>query len=318
MSRVDLLAAAGQSYSVKFMEVTRAYSKSPNLIVCIFEGEDEKYFSCRLSMEFGDNGWEGINSGGRSAVLELHNLLSTHRTYNKYRFVGFIDRDYDEPAINPDPERIYLTPCYSVENFYASSICLSNILSAEFKTSEINERRAEYKLCMQFFKARFEEVCTNLLEFNSWAKSRAIQEKNGIKPIKLFLNDATIDKLMDLNLTSSALVYDPDNITSVFKKADVTLLCSLSVTEARDSFSPESRLSMFRGKQQLEAFKLFLSALKADYLSGGAIVFNRKGKLKTDLASKDADLLSELSQYAETPDCLRAFLRKHSLGTAPA
>lgn len=63
MNRVDLLVAAAQSNPVKFMEATRAYSKSPSVIVCIFEGEDEKYFSCRLSMEFGDQGWKGINAG---------------------------------------------------------------------------------------------------------------------------------------------------------------------------------------------------------------------------------------------------------------
>jgi hypothetical protein len=314
MSRVDILAAAAQSYPVKFMEATRAYSKSPSVIVCIFEGEDEKYFSCRLSMEFGNQGWKGINSGGRKAVLDLHGLLSTHDTYKNYKSVGFIDNDYDEPVVNPDPENIYVTPCYSVENLYASPVCLSNILSAEFKVSEVNELHDEHKLCLQIFKTRLDEVCTYLLEFNSWAKSRVIQEEKGMTPIKLFLNDATIDKLVDINLDCSAILYNPDDITSVFKKADVTLLCNQSVAEARMSFSPEVRLSMFRGKQQLEAFRLFLAALKLDFLLAGTIIFHKKGKLKTDLASEDSDLLSELSQYAETPDCLRAFLRKHSLG----
>lgn len=317
MSRVDLLAAEAESYPVKFMEVTRAYSKSPTVIICIFEGEDEKYFSCRLSMEFGNEGWKGINSGGRKAVLELHELLSQHSTYKKYRYIGFIDSDYDDPVANPAPESIYVTPCYSVENLYSSKTCLSNILSAEFKVSEFNDRRDEYQLCMQTFDSQFEKACALLLEFNSWAKSRTIQETKGLPTIKLFLNDATVDKLIDIDLTSSKLLYNPNDITSVFKKADVTLLCNQSVSEARDSFSPNVRLSKFRGKQQLEVFKLFLAALQTDYLSGGPIIFKKKGKLKTDFASKDADLMSELSQYAETPDCLRAFLRRHSIKSTP-
>lgn len=200
-----------------------------------------------------------------------------------------------------------------MENLYASPICLSNILSAEFKVSEINDLHAEYELCLQIFKSRFDEACTHLLEFNSWAKSRTIQEKNGVPPIKLFLNDATMDKLIDINLVCSTIRYDPNDIASVFKKADRALLCQNSVAIARDSFVPESRLSMFRGKQQLEMFRLFLAALKEDFLSAGAVVFNQKRKLKTDFASEDSDLMSELSQYAETPDCLRAFLRKQAL-----
>jgi len=312
MSRVDALARAAQSPPVKFMEVTRAYSKSPNTIICIFEGEDEKYFSCRLSMEFGNNGWKGINSGGRKSVLELHASLASHSTYKDYRFVGFIDNDYDDPVTNPDPHRIYVTPTYSVENLYTSAICLSNVLSAEFKVSEINDLHKEHAACLQIFELRFKELCAHLLEFNSWGKSRLIQEKNGVTPIKLFLNDATIDKLATLNLTQSCIIYNPNDITSVFKKADVSLLCTKSVAEARASFIPEKRLSMYRGKQQLQAFRLFLEALKVDFLTGGSIIFQKKGKLKTDLASEDADLMSELSQYAETPDCLRAFLRRHS------
>ncbi|PPS39383.1 hypothetical protein B0F86_18690 [Pseudomonas syringae] len=313
MSRVEDLAAEAQTYPVKFMEVTRVYAKSPGILVCLFEGEDEKYFSCRLSIAFGGDGWKGINSGGRSSVLQLHNLLSEHVTYKGYRFAGFVDNDYDEPFDNPDPETIYVTPCYSVENLYASSVCLRNILSAEFKVSEQNELSAEYESCLGLFNTRFEEVCEALLEFNSWAKSRTIQEENGEPPIKLFLNDATIDMLVHLDLNGCTVIYDKNNIKSVFKKADPNSLCQKSVDKARASFVPEKRCYLFRGKQQLAAFGLFLKSLNADFTSGGGVIFNKKRKLKTDLASEDADLMSELSQYAETPDCLRMFLVKQAV-----
>lgn len=311
MSRVDALAAAAETEPVKFLEITRAYSKQPTIIVCIFEGNDAKYYNSRLATTFGDNGWQGIHSGGRSSVIDLHELLSNHATYQKYRFISFVDNDYDEPFVNPDPDRIYVTPGYSVENLYSSATCLNSILAAEFNVTPINERHLEHKACLDAFKKVFDETCEHLLTFNGWAKSRIIQKAKGAPPIKLFLNDATIDMLVEVDLKSSKIIYNPNDIKSVFKKADPSLLCPQSVSEAIKSFPPPVRYHKFRGKQQLAAFGQFLTHLQKDFKSGGKIIFNKKTKMKAEFIHEGSDLMSELSQYAETPDCLRAFLRRH-------
>lgn len=317
MSRVELLKAAGSSNSVKFLEATRAYSKSPSTILCIFEGEDEKYYGCRVSMSFGDNGWHGINTGGKSAVLDLRKLLSEHNTYKSKKFICFIDRDYEDWLINPDPERVYITPCYSVENLYASKSCLNSILSAEFKVTELNALSTEHQKCIAAFEARFKEVFEHLLPFNSWAKSRVIQIRSHETPVKMILKKATLEKLIDITLTGCTIKYNPSDISTLFNNIDNSMLCTKSVKEATNSFPSQSRLKKFRGKQQVEAFRQFLIALKNDFTTPGNIIFTKKGKLKIVLDSEDTDLLSEISQYAETPDCLRDFLAKHSIKQNP-
>lgn len=307
MSRVALLKQAASSSTVKFLEVTRIHAKKPEAAICIFEGDDEKYYACRLSAILGQDSWAGVNTGGRGPVLELRKLILQHPVYKVCRFLCFIDKDYDDWIINPDPDRIYITPCYSIENLYASRACFIGVLSAEFRVTDFNEMATEFAVCIDIFDKRMGEICDSLLPFNVWGKSRALMERDG-KPIpKIFLNDATIDKLVRLDLTACTIAYDPTDVSSLLKKSSNDDFCLDAVKEATASFDNASRMLRFRGKQQVEGFRRFLAALRNDFINGGGIIFKQKGKLKMEFDDQK-DLLSELSQYAETPPCLRRFL----------
>lgn len=309
MSRVTALKDAGSSASVKFLEVTRAHAKKPQAAICIFEGDDEKYYSCRLSSMLGQNFWVGINTGGRSLVLDVRKLILQHPVYKNCEFMCFIDKDYDDWLINPDPERIYITPCYSIENLYASKSCLVGVLSAEFRVTDFNEMSAEFSVCMEIFDQRMAELCECLLPFNIWAKSRALMARDK-KPVpKVYLNDATLDKLVIFDLKSCKINYDPTDISSILKKSSNDDFCTDAVREASTSFPMASRMNRYRGKQQIEAFRVFLAALREDCVNAGGIVFREKKKVKMEFDAKK-DLLSELSQYADTPECLRDFLKR--------
>lgn len=309
MSRVQTLKTAGNTATVKFLEVTRIHSKSPNTVVCIFEGEDEKYYGCRLSASFGHDRWRGINTGGREVVLELRSKILNHSVYKKCKFLCFIDRDFEHWYINPDPDNIYITPCYSVENFYANATCLNGVLSAEFKVTDFNEHSAEHEKCLKVFNARMAEAATHILEFNAWAKSRSIMARDQKTPIRIFLNDISSSDLVDLDLSSCSIKYNPHDIKSLFKKLDNSMLDPAALTEARSSLG--SPLSDYRGKQQVQLFKTFLKALKKDFTTPGNIIFTKKQKLKIDFDNDNIDILSTLSQYAQTPDCLRSFLQRN-------
>jgi hypothetical protein len=314
MSRVQVLKAAGSATTVKFLEMTRIHSKSPNTIVCIFEGEDEKYYGCRLSTSFGNSGWHGINTGGRKSVLDLRDSILQHPVYRKCKFLCFIDRDYEDWLVNPDPDRIYITPCYSIENLYANEVCLSGLLSAEFRVTNFNEFSPEHAKCIEIFNTRMNEAAAHALEFNAWAKSRSIMARDKKPPIRIFLNDVSADDLVEINLIECKIKYDSTNISSIFKKLDNTMLDQSALTEARNSFAAGGCLEKFRGKQQVEIFKKFLKSLKNDFTQPGNIVFKTKNRLKIDLDNDKIDILSELSQYAKTPDCLRTFLRRNMVG----
>lgn len=307
MSRVASLQKAGGASAVKFLEVTRIKSKNPDILICIFEGEDEKYYGCRLSTLIGHDQWSGVNTGGRKIVLEVRELIIHHPTYNTIRFACFIDRDYETWTKNPDPKRIYITPCYSVENLYANEVCLKQILAAEFGATEYNENSKEYTSSLKAFNERLKEFVDAATQFNAWAKSRAIMERDGKPPIRLFLNDVSAENLANISLQNCTINYEEADINSLFKKSKQTDLCVDSVREALKDLNSSDKVYNFRGKQQLEFLGIFLSLLKADAAQGNASIFRSKRKIKLSLDK--TDLLSELSQYSETPPCLIAFIK---------
>ncbi|MBS0925997.1 hypothetical protein JK188_16050, partial [Providencia sp. JGM181] len=65
----------------------------------------------------------------------------------------------------------------------------------------------------------------------------------------------------------------------------------------------------FRGKQNLEFFRIFLQKIKEDRCKKtGRCIFKEKGNVRLQLSKLNC--ISELSQYAETPKCLHEFLSK--------
>lgn len=307
MSRVASLQQAGGASAVKFLEVTRIRSKRPEILICIFEGEDEKYYGCRLNTILGHNHWLGVNTGGRKIVLEVRTLITEHPVYNTTNFCCFIDQDYDTWTTNDDPQRVYVTPCYSVENLYANETCLMHILAAEFGVTEFNEYSSEHTAIISSFQKSFGDFLDCATQFNIWAKSRAIMERDKKPPIRIFLNDVSAENLADISMNGCTIKYDKNNISSLFKKNQQSDLCVDSVNEASTLLETSNKTQSFRGKQQLEFLGIFLSLLKADATSSKGTFF--KNKIKIKLSLEKTDLLSELSQYAVTPTCLTSFLK---------
>ena len=305
MDRVSIMQGHGSSYSVKFLELTRMYSKNTDNVICIFEGQDEKYFSSRIDLKVGKGNWFGINSGGRKPVLDLYEAVSTHNIYSKANYCCFIDHDFQDWFINPNPDRIYITNSYSIENYYVTESSFKKVLSAEFGITEFNEHQADFEKCIKEFNSRLEEFISCLQPFNCWVKAHRIMEHKKQAPKKLNVQNIKTTSLVDVSIDKVAKKYE-DKPETVFKDYQDLQLCSTALTEAEDYFKTRDLSLFFRGKQQLDFFRLFLIKLKEDKISKTPSFFGAKGRVMLSL-SKD-NCISELSQYADTPDCLLSFL----------
>ena len=70
----------------------------------------------------------------------------------------------------------------------------------------------------------------------------------------------------------------------------------------------------FRGKNIIEFLKIYLINLRLDKVqnkkpSESRVFFDKKGNLDFNITD---NILSEISSYAFTPDCLIEFLNKHN------
>ena len=316
MERVNAMMDASKSYAVKFLEVTRIYNKNQDIYACIFEGEDEKYYAPRLSMYIGDGSWAGINSGGKKVTLELHQLLSSHPEYRKFRFACFVDRDYEHWMTISDPGSLYVTATYSIENLYTSIIAIRLIISAEFGLSEFGECFADYEKCIKAYSKALDAFCECAQYFNYYAKAHRIMERDDKKSKKLNINNVKIADLACIDLHQVSINYDASRPELLFKDGKDLVIEPDALCEARATLPRQEWERQFRGKQQLEFLRIYLTKLKADRCSENPAFFSNRGNVKLGLSKENC--ISELSQYAETPPCLREFLEKFAHKSSPS
>lgn len=303
MSRVDVLVSSRDNLSVKFMEFTRIASRKR--YAAFFEGEDEKYYSIRINNIRPDIKWSAINSGGKSKVVELRRKVRSHNTYSNYPCMFFVDSDFDDNSKLTESDDVYITPCYSIENLFVSHDSLSRILSAEFGITDSHEDQACYEKAMYTFENTKNLYIEAIRPFNCLIRELRVLEQQGEVGGRLNINNLNFDDLVKVNLDSVTKIYDESRPKSIFHELPENF--SVDLNNSADYFGSAPDLSWFRGKQNLEFFKIFLIRLKEDRCKKShRLIFKNKSPVKLHLTKGNS--ISELSQYADTPACLKSYL----------
>jgi len=309
MSRVNSLVKARSNLSVKFLEFTRIASKEKETYAVFFEGEDEKYYSVRINNIRPDISWSGINSGGKSNVINLREKIRAHSTYSDSLCMFFVDADFDDNSSVMKYYDLYVTPCYSVENLFITTEAFKRVLSAEFGISDSHESKECFVKVVETFDSIKSCYLEAILPFNALIRELRLMEKCGDISLKLNINNINFDSLIRINLEAVDKLYDENDPNSLFPDLQDDICISLQ--ESEEYFNEFSGDLWFRGKQHLEFFRIFLSKLKEDRCKkSNRSIFKDKGNVK--LLMSKANCISELSQYADTPMCLKSFLDKQS------
>jgi hypothetical protein len=314
MSKVERLTQAKEKGKTAFLEFTRAHTSNSHCLFCFFEGEDAKYYMFRIKENLPGMDLVGIDCGGKSIVIEqVYDVLKRHEnpSYQQAKKAFFVDRDFDEALSEELRKDIYETPCYSIENFYTTVNCFTSILKYEFKINEFDP--ADEKLFKQsvvfFTTAQQAFHQSSILEFNAWFK---VIRKSG-KELRGEFD--SIDKLVKVEVNKVEKLYN--NIDQLYSLTKLTRdrdpsgvpLDEADLEQAKKSFS-DYRCE-FRGKQELGFVIEFLKKLKEDLCQSSPQHFPKKRKISFPIPTSNA--LSALSQYADTPDCLRTYLRKFGI-----
>jgi hypothetical protein len=297
-----MLIDARGSKVVKLLEFIKLSDDSKTVI--FFEGEDEKYYSVRINSICPDLQWNAITADGKSNVLALRDSIKNRTEYAGRKCLFFVDADFDDNSAILNQEDIYVTPCYSIENLYVSGAVLARVLSAEFKLSPLDGDVAIRDKIIYEFSRVSEEFNAKILSFNAWIRAYRKNSLTQELP-KLNINNVSFEKLFDIRLDSANQIYDDRKISELFPvHVDPE---SSHLAESLTHFSTLENSLWFRGKQQLDFFVAYLRKLQLDSNSRTAGYFFPERKKCT--LSLTGNALSELSQYASTPDCLHAFIR---------
>lgn len=267
---------------------------------CFYEGEDRKYYNSRIMKKFSNN-YIIYTVGNKKEVLKLLKKLNSDSFYDNLCLMFFIDRDFDESLAEYD-EKLFETPCYSIENLYVHEECLGQILQTEFG---FNIEDNNYNRCLEDFRLREEEFNEILLEFNALA---FLSRQNPYVNNNCSFSSVKTTHLVNIKVNKiekSSRHYEI--IERLKDKLNVSvdeIEHAVSILKRKANYSMD-----FRGKNQLDFFVAFVMNLKELNCEGG--YFSRK--INGVSINLTANRLSELSQYARTPEKLEIFLEKHRL-----
>ena len=312
MLSVEAMNKGIENHNVKLLEFTRIHANKPNCLICFFEGEDARYYGLRINCLTGIE-WEGIDCKGKKPVLELFILLETHLElkYRRAKTAFFVDRDFDSPLPPDKRTKIYETPCHSIENLYSSLACFEQILKHGFKIHEFVEAdKLIFRKCISLFTQTQKKFHDTMAPLNAWIMLMREMERDSSIHKKGSLNNIKFENLVKIDVDNVTKQYTIDGINTTFPERDDIL--EIEVTTKVNSFCTIDCGKTFRGKYEVEFLSKFLTKLKDDLCASSPKYFDKKRKIHFFLPKTSSDILSQFSQYADTPQCLRDYLKSFS------
>ena len=156
--KIQKMREERQSDNSVFMQFVHNSRQYNDYVFCFYEGEDGKYYDSRIRQLFG-NKICTYTVRGKKNVLKLFDKIQRDDYYEDVCTMFFVDSDYDE-ALSQErkSDKIFETPCYSIENLYVQDECLMRILQSEFGLNEIDEYDKTMSKIKETLEIKDEEI----------------------------------------------------------------------------------------------------------------------------------------------------------------
>lgn len=300
MTPEDLIKAKEEGSSVPYQSFVLMTGSFPNDLFCFIEGKDAPYYHFRIKSEFGGE-IHYVNCKGKKNVLKVKEIIDEHREYDSFKTNYFIDRDFDL-SFKDTYENLYETPCYSIENLYCTPSSVKEILKCEFQILETDK---EFKTIYDLYIKLLNDYSNAILLFNAWyslqkEKSRILGVPNNVN-----LENSLPKGYIHVSLEEINSNYDLDKIKSSFP--DSIEISHAELTSRMKELNDENIHQNLRGKYVFSFLVQFIRELITDANTKGKQKYLSK-KAKFNIDNNTA--LSSLSPYAETPKCLKEFVKK--------
>lgn len=299
--------------AVKYLEIIASktyYRENDKKVLMIQEGKtDKSYYNHVFNLTLDDK-YEIISVGDKKMVLELLEMSKKIKILElEIRF--FVDKDYDENYI--ENNHLYITPCYSIENFYIDESCMERILKGEFDFDiQIEEDRVELEKILTLYKETQKVYIERIKEIVYWyyLQKKKNEAKNGAKHAKLTnfkvitSRDTSKRSLITLKNMEIIKTYTTEDLERLTENSNSFLKKELE--EVQNYFEGLNPLTAFRGKYLFEFFEHFILVIAQDgRRKKNHLYFNKQ---RRNRISNDADFMKTLSQYSIKPECLKIFL----------
>ncbi len=311
---VDSLRSESESDCVAYTEFMLAYDKNNNSkLYLFFEGnEDRYYYPIRIENILNNSNIEDFVCNGKENVLKVHSLIKNAEAYKNLPTLFFIDSDFDE---NNYCSSIYVTPTYSLENFYVNEKSVEKIVIYEFKFAK---ETLDFVNIMGVYRNLINQFLNNVDKLNIWLACQADirKEQDTLTRLKIdkSLNGYIKKSMICDKLTTYTKIEEIstiDKIERIF--SDAPKVSKERYEKKEREFDSIDKLSKYRGKLMLRFLEAFLFKLQSFDFKKNNNVFEKK--YSSSLRIEYNTMCSALSQYAETPQCLRDYLQNYEYAT---
>jgi len=294
------------------------YPKAKDSFHCFFEGEDRKYYIDRIEQytNFKPERIIGYDCKGKDAVIELFKKIKSNEKYSSSSISFFVDRDYELDERIED-NSLYQTAYHSLENCYVVPSAFANIVNIELGINNIDE---DFEKVLIDYKDRIDEfkniavyLNTFIICFQKLGGQLEFEKLNisnfidiGIENIKVKL-DFSFEGIKAFYL--SKLIKEVET-GKKHSNENYEKFCSI-IDRVEEIFDEELSIvkanldTKIHGKMELYFLKKIIEDLKR-LNKAGQYFSHKRDCIYIDEQSKN--ILSNLSKYAETPNCLIEFL----------
>lgn len=279
---------------VQFVHKVSEYQETR--LYCFVEDYDMPYYSSPIRNISGLE-CTSIRCHSKEKVIGIYNYIKDLAIYRKYAKRFFVDADFDDNSTLP--QDIYVTPGYSIENFFVQEDCMKRILESEYEIDPVEDQVLFVKT-MSFFNLRLRQFHQAVALFNAWYACLHSDSRWNHK-------DVSLEKKFPEDLLSYNIQTD---ITATYTLADIhskyqnTPEIEESLVELKKTELLSNPQKM-RGKYELEFLIKFIKFLNNDAGSRS----RQYTKKRKNFTFADDVAMTSLAVYSCVPEDLKNYIR---------
>ena len=273
--------------------------KSACTVFLFFEGKDDfKYYWVRLAPFIEDQSYETYICRSKANVLELYNMIHCQtKARNNEKICYFVDNDYDKSKLkNPD---IYVTPTYSIENFYISDSAIKNMLKGEWGLSGemLKDDKDDFECAFNYLRQKRDEVINSIIYANAWYSLQCNKSKGNLRQPKLSaIKEYKVIKNVKDKTVLEGMVPNSIEVSDEEIEEEVGYLKQNPEMKIRGKYFEQTMPSYF--------MKVFQDSNKKNNRE----MFIKRRRVNINVG--EDNMISILSQYADSPMDLRAYITR--------
>ena len=296
---VEHLRLSRNSDAVLKMRVVQTRAYCPRAPLLAFEGDDDKLVYAQwLRRIRPELTYEPFPCSGKTGVLALRAIAKRDLSGVGQGIYYFVDRDFDDLRGQPEGDDIFLTDCYSVENYLVERGVVDQILTSELHCHGRPDIREEITAV---FEARYAEF----LEVTSEINRRIFVARRSKTVLAKHLPDS-VSAIAKIDLLSGK----PSDIAAAdiapfAKEVDAKVERSLVL-----EFAELDRQTRYRGKFAYMFLQKWLEHLVQEYASANQTLF--RDIKRTARARSSEFTLGGFASKSRIPEHLPAFVARIS------